>query len=266
MGSESEKVLKLKLLNFNIAHGRGLSLYQGFSSEKRLRKVLYKISDLLKSTGANIVTMQEVDQDSHWNKYLDLLEILQKGADYPYAAHGITNVREAPKRLVYGNALLSHYPIQYWESNPFGEATLGEKGFMYVELAIGKRIIPIVNMHLDFRSRRKRITQIEHFIDFICQQKHPESLNEPIAPIICGDFNSKSKKTNDAVNHLFDHMQKNHADYNLFPVKKYTYPAFLPYKGLDFVFLPKCYKLIDCRVIKTYLSDHLPVLLEFEVE
>lgn len=257
--------MKVKLLNFNIAHGRGLSFYQGFRSEKRIQSILTKIAQLLKQTGASIVTLQEVDQDSHWNQRLNLLDILCDKASFGHSVLGVTNKRETNKPLLYGNAVLSKHPIHYWESRVFGEANIGEKGFMYVELAVNNRILPIINLHLDFRSRKRRIFQVEKIIDFLCERKHPNSIGlAPLCPIICGDFNSVAWNEKDAVKHLFKHMQEK-TDYALYPLNAPTYPAILPYKGLDFIFVPHEYKVLECKVIRTYLSDHLPVYLEFEI-
>lgn len=63
----------LRILTFNIAHGRGLSLYQGWHREGTIRRNLDAIAQVIRSSQADIVALQEVDQSSHWNAHLDLL-------------------------------------------------------------------------------------------------------------------------------------------------------------------------------------------------
>tara|TARA_B100000989_G_C19514360_1_gene460838 strand:+ start:1249 stop:2037 length:789 start_codon:yes stop_codon:yes gene_type:complete len=254
----------LKILTFNIAHGRGLSLYQGFSSEKRIERNLLKIAQMLRQSDADIVALQEVDEDSFWNKRVDCLEYLKKEAGFQHALMGINSRRYHPRRhLVYGDGILSRYPVHFWENNPFGETSFGQKGFMYAEIELKNEVLPLINLHLDYRSRRNRIAQIEQLIDYIKEKRHPRKNNKPIAPIICGDFNSHSKRAGDAVAHLFDYI-RSHGDYHIFPKTAATFPAHFPRRMLDFIFLPEAFQPVHCEVVKTYLSDHRPVLLTFK--
>ena len=56
---------QLRILTLNIAHGRGLSTYQGFHGARCIERNLLRIARLLQREGADIVAMQEVDEDSH---------------------------------------------------------------------------------------------------------------------------------------------------------------------------------------------------------
>lgn len=254
-------VKAIRILTFNIAHGRGLSFYQGFSSEVKIRRNASKIARLIRASGASIVALQEVDEDSHWNRNVNLLRVIQEESGYPYAEIGIHNRREGERPLAYGNALLSKYPVHLWENNPFGQATLGEKGFLYAVVDIDGHPLPVINLHLDYRSRKRRIEQVEQIIAYLCERPHP-GRETPLVPIICGDFNSGSRRVDDAVSHLFRFVQ-NHGDYRLYPEGSRTFPAHFPSRGIDFILLPAPYHRIRCQVLKSYLSDHRPVLLEF---
>lgn len=252
----------LRLLTFNIAHGRGLSFYQGFHGEKKLRKNLEKIGEVIKRSQADIVALQEVDQDSHWNKRLDLLEIIQGHSGHMHQLYGINTTRTGKKRLSYGNGVLSRFPVHLWENNPFGQATLGEKGFLYAEIEVGGHQLPLINLHLDFRSRQRRINQVERIIKFITDKSCPNHRDKQVAPIICGDFNSGSHRVDDAVAHLIQFI-KGHGDYKLYPQGMRTFPSTLPTKTIDFILLPAAYRKTHSEVLRTYTSDHRPVLVEF---
>jgi len=258
---------RLSLVTFNIAHGRGLSLYQGFHTARGIELNLARIGRLLADSGADIVALQEVDEDSHWNRRINLFEALRRETGLPHACLGVNTRRWGRKPLAYGNAILSRHPVGLWENNPFGAASLGEKGFLYAEVNIGGHALPLINLHLDYRSRARRIEQVEKVIEFLRARPAPGGPGvRPLAPIICGDFNTHSRRVGDAVRHLFTALLS-HGDYEIWPPPKAkTFPAHLPSRGLDFILLPRPYRALRCEVLKCYLSDHCPVLLEIEFE
>ncbi len=258
---------RLTLVTFNIAHGRGLSLYQGFHTAKGITANLQKIGRLLAESHADIVALQEVDEDSHWNQHINLLESLRKEAGFPHAFLGVNNRRWGRKPLAYGNAILSRHPVRQWKNNPFGTAMLGEKGFIYAEVEASGHALPLINLHLDYRSRERRLAQIEKVIKFLREHDHPNCADRrPLCPIICGDFNTHSRRVGDAVRHLFTALLA-HGEYEIWPhPHEKTFPAHLPSRGLDFILLPKPYRVRRCEVLKAYLSDHCPVLLELEYD
>lgn len=252
----------LTIVTFNIAHGRGLGLYQKLQSPERIRANLSRIGRLLRATGADVVALQEVDQASHWNWNIDLLEALREGGGFEYAQIGLNNVREGKYPLAYGNGILSHYPLAHWDNVAFGNATLGEKGFLYAVVQVGDRAVPIINLHLDFRSRRRRIAQVEDLIAYLTENCGLGGVAGSQPPIICGDFNSGVGREDDAVRHLLRQML-DHRDYKLYPRKARTFPAYWPQFGIDFILLPEPYQMLHCEVLPSNLSDHRPVLLQF---
>lgn len=261
MPTESGKPMKFSLMTFNIAHGRGLSLYQGFHSSNSIRKNLQKIAEIVSSHSPDIVAFQEIDQSSHWNKHIDLLKHIQDETGYPHSEHGIHNTRFGRKSLRYGNAFLSKHPILNCQVYPFGEKTVGEKGFMEARIQIGNRSVDIINLHLDFRSRRTRIAQIESILERIKRLPSTDSSNPPI---ICGDFNAGSKAFSDAVRQFLIRSAR-HVQYSYHPQNERTFPAHFPSRGLDFALAPKPYNVDEAYAIKSFASDHLPVFIKFSV-
>ena len=258
---------RLRVLTLNIAHGRGLSAYQGFHSQKGIERCLRRVAVLLAKADADIVALQEVDEDSHWNRRIHLLDFLQDHASYEHAYLGVHNRRGGKLPLAYGNGLLTRFPILKAEHEAFGKASLGEKGFVCAELQTAQGILPVVNLHLDFRSRLRRIEQIECLIQFL-DNKHYASDGTPhLSPIVCGDFNSRSGKPTDAVRHLFRYLQEQ-CTYQLHPTGRgsATFPSILPVHGLDFIFVPPSYIVRSVQVMRCYVSDHRPVLIELGLE
>lgn len=255
---------KIRLVTLNIAHGRGLSLYQGFQSADRILRNLERVARFIDSHNIDIIALQEIDEESHWNKKINLVERLNDMTALDYHCLGINNRRSGIKPLAYGNAILSRFPIHFHENKPFGSATLGEKGFLYADVEIDNFLLPIVNLHLDFRSRRVRLRQIGHLLEYLTDRGNLGPSTAFFEPIICGDFNSRSSREKDAVRHLFREVEV-HSGYELLPQKGWTFPSLLPSRGLDFVMLPRAFRRTHVEIVRALVSDHLPVLVEFEI-
>ncbi len=255
---------KIRLITYNIAHGRGLSLYQGFSPPQRIERIVRKIGHLLQRHQADVAALQEVDCHSHWNQRIDLFSQLLRDGPFRHGVIGLHNRRVGRKPLHYGNAILSRWPITSWQVQDFGHKTLGEKGFVYAQLSLpDQRDLSVVNLHLDYRSRQQRLRQVDTLISHL-KAWHKSGKNWTW-PIICGDFNSADRRRQDAVQHLLRYLQEL-ADYRLHPRNMRTFPSFWPRLALDFVFLPPTCRVQRCEVLTVRLSDHRPVLLEWEME
>jgi len=251
---------RCRLMTYNVAHGRGLSLYQGFVSHAALRRNLERLAVFLRESEADVVALQEIDGDSHWNGHLDMPAFLGEHAGYPVAWLGVNTRREGRKPLNYGNALLSRLPVVYRENIPFGRATLGEKGFLYAEVRLDRLIVPVVNLHLCYRSPTRRRAQIAALAQYLAAR---ETAPGTTPPVVCGDFNTQAARPDDAVRELLEALRAVRGDYRVHPVDVPTFHSIRPTRRLDFVFLPQSFRLLHCEVPKLRLSDHLPVLVDF---
>jgi endonuclease/exonuclease/phosphatase family metal-dependent hydrolase len=254
---------RLRIVTYNIAHGRGLQPIQGLTSRRKIRANLLKIAKLLAELKPDIVALQEIDQDSTWAGSFDHLEFLRDFGGFPHAAFGINNRRGGLLRLNYGNAILSKHPIVEVENVVFGTRTLGEKGFLFAEIEVNGRLLPVVNMHLHYRSRLHRSVQIEQVMNYLTHKLHHRRKHWLSSPIVCGDMNCPSH-TDDATASLFTYFAQ-HGNYTLHPQRAATFPSPLPRRTLDFVFLPPGCVEVYCLVVRSWLSDHRPVMVEFKL-
>ena len=254
----------MRLLTYNIAHGRGLSLYQGFTSHRRLLANLERLSRFLVQERLDVIALQEIDESSTWAHGVNMLEVLKSATGLPHGLMGINTRRQGRWELAYGNAFLARFPLVNGRNQPFGNARLGEKGFLYAEVRLpDQSLVPLINLHLDFRSRKRRILQIEQLIAYLQTEAGKRDPERRSAPIVCGDFNATAKQATDAVQHLF-HFLKTIEHYHLLPEAAATFPSQWPRRCIDFVLVPGTFQIQRCEVLPARLSDHRPVLLEFD--
>ncbi len=228
---------------------------------RKLRANLRKIGRLINEHDPDVVALQEIDQNSRWAGNFDHLEYLKLHTGYQHSVFGINNRRAGLLNLSYGNAFLSRHPIIESENIVFGARTVGEKGFLYVELDVGGRRVPIVNLHLHYRSRVHRFRQVERVMNYVTNKHQHRRNHWHMPPIVCGDLNNPAHRS-DATSELMRYFSL-HGHYSLHPVDGLTYPSPLPSRGLDFVFLPPACSDVKSEVIRSFLSDHRPVWVDF---
>ena len=255
---------RLRLLTFNIAHGRGLGLHQGLRTVAKLRANLLKIARLIQRLEVDIVALQEIDENSRWSGSFDHLAYLSEHTGLPHAAFGINNRRVGRYHLNYGNAILSRFPIAHVETVPFGRSVIGEKGFVFAEIDLGKRRrLPLINIHMHHRSRPQRLKQIARLIHFLDEQRTHRAAHWGAPPVVCGDFNNPSHWP-DATATLLGYFERTN-NYTLLPKTGRTFPSPWPARALDYVFLPEECREPKAEIVRCLLSDHRPVLVEFNL-
>jgi endonuclease/exonuclease/phosphatase family metal-dependent hydrolase len=252
---------RLRLITLNIAHGRGLTPVQGLTSPRKIRVNLGRIAAFLNRFKPDVVAMQEIDQRSRWSGNFDHLDYLRERAAFPYSAFGINNIRAGLLNLSYGNAMLSRHPLAATETVVFGQRRVGEKGFLFAELDIGGRRVPFVNLHLHSGRRIQRMRQLGQLIDWLREKHRHHASHWAMPPILCGDFNNPATR-DDATAALLDHLSS-YGAYTIQPLSRGTFPSPMPRRTLDFVLLPAGCREVRTKVIRTLLSDHLPVVVDF---
>ena len=255
---------RLRLVTFNIAHGRGLTPIQGLTTARKIRANLLKIAHLLKRLDADVVALQEIDECSRWAGNFDHLEYLRVHAGYPHAVFGINNRRTGLLNLCYGNAFLSRHPIAESETIVFGQSRVGEKGFLFVELDVAGRRVPVGNLHLHYRSREHRFVQTDRLLAWLREKQRHRHSHWAIPLIVCGDLNNPGHRS-DATAALLSHVSA-YGDYARHPQSGRTFPSPLPTRLLDFVFLPTACHQVHSEVVRSFLSDHRPVMVEFSLK
>ena len=256
---------RLRLLTFNIAHARGaMPLHQGLRSGAKIRSNLLKIAALIQRLKVDIVALQEIDENSRWSGSFDHLAFLREHTGLVHGAHGVHNRRVGRYHLNYGNAILSRWPIHHHDTVCFGRGTVGEKGFLFAEVETPAGRLPLVNIHLNHRSRVQRLRQTRHLMKYLDEQHAHRSAHWRMSPVVCGDFNTPAKAP-DAIATLLGYFEQSR-NYTLLPKTGRTFPSLLPARALDYVFLPEECTMPHAEIVRCMLSDHRPVLVEFSCE
>jgi len=253
---------RVRLVTFNIAHARGLNPIQGTTTQGRLRSNLRRIAALLDRLAPDVVALQEIDERSRWAGNFDHLDYLRVHTQFAHSVFGINNRRTGLLNLSYGNAILSRFPIRAAETVVFGRRSLGEKGFLYVEIEVDGRCLPFVNLHLHFGSRTQRLRQLELLLKWLREKHQLHASRWAVPPVICGDFNNPGTR-DDATATLLSHLSVD-GESALHPAAGLTFPSPLPQRALDFIFLPAGCTMARCDIVRSMLSDHLPVAVDFD--
>ncbi|MEZ0215696.1 MAG: endonuclease/exonuclease/phosphatase family protein [Rariglobus sp.] len=254
---------RVRIVTYNIAHGRGLAPIQGMTTRRRIRATLLKIAKLLVELKPDIVALQEIDENSRWAGNFDHLEFLREFGGFEHSVFGINNRRAGLLNLSYGNAILSRHPITEWENIAFGQSKVGEKGFLFAEIDVNGCLIPVANMHLHYRSKIHRFAQVDRFLAYLRDKQRDRQHHWALSPIVCGDLNN-THHASDATATLLSHLH-DYGDYSLHPTEGRTFPSPLPGRLLDFVFLPAGARQPESHIVRSYLSDHRPVVVDFDV-
>ncbi len=254
---------RLRIVTFNIAHGRGLRPIQGLQSKRSMQTHLRRIAALLAELDADVVALQEIDQESRWAGNFDHLQYLREHAGYAHALHGVTTRRTGLFNLCYGNAFLSRHALEEGDAVVFGRRTVGEKGFLFAEIDVAGRRVPLINLHLHYRSRAARLKQVGEVFRYLAARHNARAPYWSVPPVVCGDFNT-SGKASDATAGLLAELEYFGA-YALLPRAGRTFPSPMPTRALDFVLVPTELRVTNAEVVPSWLSDHRPVVVDIEL-
>lgn len=193
----------LRLVTLNMAHGRKDMRNQMLLKGETIRTNLVDVSAVLKSSGAHVIALQEVDAESAWSGKFNHVDLLSDEAGYPCTFHGI----HASNRMYdFGTALLSEIPFQGAFSHSFKPSKpTTTKGFVVGALNWNPggvlpepRQIKIVSVHLDFSRRSVRRSQIDEMVEVLSNIEGPM--------VVLGDFNTDWQTEDSSLVYLADQL------------------------------------------------------------
>ncbi|MGK5083946.1 endonuclease/exonuclease/phosphatase family protein [Bdellovibrionota bacterium FG-1] len=247
---------QLRILSYNI--------HKGFNVGNR-RFILEKIRHAIRTLHPDLVLLQEVlgEHRGHQRRLPEWPKLPQ----FSYLAHDLWPHFAYGKNAIYGaghhgNAILSKYPIDFFENIDISTNPYEKRGLLHARVAIPGRHRPVhvICVHLGlFEAERQ--TQIKR----ICRQidahvPHQDPL------ILGGDFNDWLLK---ATGPLQNALEVKEAFLEMHGAHARTFPSWLPSLRLDRLYFRKM-KLKSCRVLTqkpwNTLSDHVPLYAELSIQ
>lgn len=230
----------IKILSYNIHHGAGID---GTLD-------LERIAQVIKAANPDIVSLQEVDNQTRRSKGIDQAKELARLTDMQHA-YGASMDFAGGK---YGNAILTKHTIARAKTIPLpGEP----RSALCARIKLSGKTVPsgeflFIATHLD-TSKAPRIDSVP-----LIESLFESSPNRPA--IIAGDFNATPKSPTMAA---FGQTWKNATSQeNLF-----TFPVAKPSKQIDYILSRPAdrWKVVSSEVLaEAVASDHRPILAELE--
>jgi len=204
-----------------------LNIHKGFAlGPKRL--VLSHIRDALRTSGADLVFLQEVVGDNQ--KHRKNLRHWPEETQLEYLADTVWSHHAYGKNAIYqhghhGNAILSERPFTSWDNIDASFVNFSQRGFLHGTIADDVHLICI---HLGLFERERKL-QTFQLIDYI-QRTIPG--NAPL--VIAGDLNDWRKTSHRAIKSSL-HMSE--ASECVAGRCADTFPAFFPLLPMDRIYL-----------------------------
>ncbi len=266
--------MKLKILTWNISYAYGMGS-DGTDYKPKARdqyeKSLDLMGDVIKSVAPDVIFLQEVDFDSARSSHLNQLDYLARITDFPHRKAvvswdspyvpfpGINPLHHFGK-TVSGGGILSKYPLTFMQNDLLPKPKENSKLYNFFYLSRYFQMVKIhppemnsgplrlLNLHLEAFSVENREL---HLI------KLQDRLKDYVIDLACGDFNGTIQLSEEFIQGRWKPIR----------VPEPTFPSLKPTQTLDgMIYKTDRLNPLNCHVLKTgVVSDHFPVLAEFEV-
>lgn len=230
------------------------------------------IISVLQSVDADIICLQELTQHQKEHNYIDVPKYLahktnsflhfQVAQEWP-SAKGIETI---------GNAILSRHElinksyeyVQKPEKETTNDYSKEGRVVVFTTVDLGQIQIEVATTHLSYVHRfdetKQKLAEEDKLMELVLQKK--ENF------ILTGDFNVTEKSALiQKLTTQFKHTGPNFRQ-KTWTTKPFSYQGFEANKlnwRLDYVFCTNNLTVNSAKIIQTEFSDHLPILVEFEL-
>jgi endonuclease/exonuclease/phosphatase family metal-dependent hydrolase len=238
----------LRVLSYNI--------HKGFDSAG-VNFVLQELKQSVEVLGADLVLLQEVVGHHDKRRTASQFEYLADRM-WPHFAYGRNAVYASGH---HGNAILSRYPISFWENQDVTTHRWEKRGLLHAVIEWPGLSTPlhVVCAHLGLleAGRRSQISKLCRRIDTLVPHDCPL--------IVGGDFNDWREKASGILGQT---LQLEEAFLQQTGSHAKTFPSWLPVLKLDRLY----FRGLECRESRLGseqewkgLSDHLPIIADFKL-
>lgn len=240
-----------------------------------------KVETELKKVNPDIVAFQEIDYKASRSYEVDQEKEFMK-LGFNYAARGVNwDERYVPfpywppsmhfGKVISGQSIISKYKLKDYErivlervpDNPFyRDALYLERLAQVVKVVLEGKEVVIINIHLEAFDKPTRVCQFEYVLELFKQYKD----NYPT--ILLGDFNSKARDKEAAVQKIFKMNGVGNAAFNTLNPSN-TFDTKNPFERIDYIFYTEnTIEYVNGKVLNDFeqASDHLPVEMQFKLK
>lgn len=245
----------LRVMTYNIHHGQGI--------DGKLD--LDRIASVIDQAGADLICLNEVDNNfGPRSNFVNQAKYLAESLDMHYVFGPALSLGSEENPNLYGNAILSKYPIKKSSNHNLVTPTGSEtRACLAATVSIGKIEYTFLATHLDHRKTDVRVNQAKDIIAII------SSIPPPV--ILGGDFNCPppDASNSDISKPIVIILDKLKSSFEIAG----TGPSdtFGSGRKIDYIFISSDLeeKVKNANVIRTPLtnvaSDHLPMIAKFEL-
>ncbi len=234
----------LRVMSYNVHVGIGM--------DKRLD--LRRVAEVIRRERPDLVGLQEIDRGTERTGRVDQIAELARLTGMHYAFAPNLNFQGG----WYGVAILSRFPLLATEHARFQHRREAERrGYLRVDVEIGKRPVSFVTTHLDYQHDDNRLFETEQLL------KAVSGVTAPL--MVAGDFNDEP------AGRSYQLMLSRFADAWVAGGAAgagLTYPADVPRKRIDYIFHAPSERTRTRRawVIESTASDHRALVAEIELK
>jgi endonuclease/exonuclease/phosphatase family metal-dependent hydrolase len=249
----------LRVMTWNVAHGRAEAFHQAFVGREVLRGNLAEIARVIEREGPHVTALQEADGPSAWSGGFDHVGLLAELTATPHQVRGDHNpFGLAGRALDAGTALVSRLPLGDATSEPFGLSPWDTKGYVVAAVPVPGtgRTVDVVSVHLDPVDPVTRRNQVESLVATLRERSR---LGRPL--VVMGDLNCEDGER--ALEMLEAELDL--AAYRTPEVSGTslaTFPASAPLRRIDWILTSSDLEIVEQRVLPDRLSDHLAVVAD----
>ncbi|MFO7936763.1 MAG: endonuclease/exonuclease/phosphatase family protein [Kiritimatiellia bacterium] len=240
----------MRLLLHNIQYGTGrLKQFSWLAAFHPTRRHLLKIQRFVKAVEPDIVGLVEVDSGSYRNRYENQAEVLAEALNFHHT-HRIKYPENSIGRRIpilnkQSNAVLSKEKIL---KESFHDFNSGFKSLV-IEVELPEIVVFIVHLSLGIRARQHQLEELHYLFE---QCEKPK--------ILAGDFNTLSGRWE--LSTFLKATGLQNANTGHIP----TFPAWAPYRELDFICHDESIIPQRLRIPKINISDHRPLIFDFDIK
>lgn len=265
-------VQSLRILTYNIAHGRGATNDNWAERGDAKRERIAAIAKLIAAQKPDVVVLNEVDFNTVWSGGRNQAAAIAEQAGFRYRVEQRNiDFRFAYGSWKFGNAVLSQYPVVTAEVVDYPPVAAWESWFAgkkrgvvcTLELSPGQRM-QVVAVHLETRDVATRVRSAR----VLLRLKQEAAL--PM--VLAGDFNASPPGFPHSERAPVEFSRVNTMElltvlghFNYRPKENprtgdFTFSATSPDRIIDWILIPREWRYTGYRVIDSELSDHRPVV------